>query len=112
MNKGNKSLRKRKLYTFEFYMNRCYAFNRDKGKCKICGDYLQANKVETHHIDYSLPNEKINKINNLATLCPICHENIHRKYFEENTSNLKANQLKKLIKYRQIIIDIKERLIN
>lgn len=111
MNKGSKSLRKRKLYTFEFYMNRCYAFNRDKGKCKVCGDYLQANKVETHHINYNLPNEKINKINNLATLCPICHENIHRKSFEESTSNLKANQLKKLIKYRQIITDIKKGLI-
>ena len=92
-----------------FFLNFCSLYSLRIFHTKL---HLQANKVETHHIDYSLPNEKINKINNLATLCPICHENIHRKYFEENTSNLKANQLKKLIKYRQIIIDIKERLVN
>ena len=95
--------RENRLYTFEFYMNRCYAFNRDKGKCKICGKYLYPNQTETHHINIRLPNDKVNKITNLATVCADCHENIHRKLFNPEDVGLESNKLKKLNKYRDIV---------
>lgn len=95
--------RDNRLYTFEFYMNRCYAFNRDKGKCKICGKYLYPNQIETHHINIRLPNDKVNKITNLATVCADCHENIHRKLFNPEDVGLESNKLKKLNKYRDIV---------
>lgn len=38
-NKYNKS---KKIYNYEYFMNRMYAFNRDKGRCKICGELLMS----------------------------------------------------------------------
>ena len=109
-NKGSGNLRRKRLYTFEFFMNRCYAYNRDKGKCKVCGKALFASEVETHHIDYTVPNDKLNKINNLATVCEECHENIHRNSIEELITNMDGKQYKKLLKYREIILSAKEGL--
>lgn len=34
------SLYAKDKYNFEYFMNREYAFNRDKGKCRCCGKYL------------------------------------------------------------------------
>ena len=51
------------LYTYEFYMNRCYAFNRDKGKCTICKETLLGiGDTQTHHIISKLPADKVNKV--------------------------------------------------
>ena len=96
-NRGDK-----RLYTFEFYMNRCYAFNRDKGKCKICGKYLYPDETKTHHIDPSLPNSRVNKISNLITVCGNCHDNIHNHSLDVNNLGLGAKELKSLNKYRDI----------
>lgn len=101
----NSNPKKKRLYTFEFFMNRCYAFNRDKGKCKICGKYLYPSQTETHHIDSTLPTDKLNKITNLATTCECCHENIHKKNFNIEECKLDDKKIKKLLKYRQIIQD-------
>lgn len=101
-----------RLYTFEFYMNRCYAFNRDKGKCKICGTYLYPSETETHHIDYTLLNDKVNKINNLATTCEHCHDLIHAQTVNMENINLKQKEMKKLFKYREIIENIKSSKIS
>ena len=32
---------KHSLYNFEYFMNRPYAYNRDKGKCRVCGGYVE-----------------------------------------------------------------------
>ncbi|KFL14477.1 group II intron reverse transcriptase/maturase [Anoxybacillus geothermalis] len=93
-----------KLYNFEFFMNRCYAFNRDKGKCKICGDILQPFNTRTHHINNKLPLNEINRVSNLATVCDKCHTLIHLKDLSNvNLSHLKTNAIKKLEKYRKYI---------
>src|SRR5208337_1128765 len=34
-----------RMYNFEYYLNRPYAFNRDKGMCKVCGEMLWADNV-------------------------------------------------------------------
>ena len=66
------------LYNFEFHMNREYAFNRDKWKCRCCGrnlwDYAYR---RCHHVDNSLPMNKVNKVPNLAWVCDTCHRMIH-----------------------------------
>src|SRR5699024_4573791 len=66
-------------YNFEFYMNREYAFNRDRGKCKICVDDILPSDLHCHHVNPKLPLDKVNKVNNLASLHKGCHELIHAK---------------------------------
>lgn len=60
------------LSNFEYYMNREYAYNRDKGRCRICGNYLKVNLRHCHRINPALPIKLINKVPNLAWLCLSC----------------------------------------
>lgn len=68
-----------KLNNFEYHMNKEYAFNRDKGKCRICGKLLEAHQMHCHRIKETLPLNKINKVPNLAWLCPNCDQAVHNK---------------------------------
>jgi len=86
-------------YNFEYLMNRGYAFNRDKGQCKICGLPILASQLETHHINPKLPTNKVNKIANLASLHQTCHNLIHSKQDVSKMVGIKANQ--KILKYRE-----------
>lgn len=65
------------LYNFEYFLNRGYVINRDKGKCRICGEHLEETNVEFHHIQVLLPLELVNRVPNLASVCKACHELIH-----------------------------------
>ncbi|NUU75752.1 MULTISPECIES: group II intron reverse transcriptase/maturase [Paenibacillus] len=71
---------KDRKYNFEFYMNREYAFNRDKGKCRVCGDSLWHNRMECHHIVPNLHLGEVNKVSNLAWMCGDCHTNYIHGY--------------------------------
>ena len=63
---------------FEYFMNREYAYNRDKGKCKCCGRYFsELIPKHCHHVNPRLPIERINKVPNLAWLCIPCHRMVH-----------------------------------
>lgn len=85
-------------YNFEYFMNREYAFNRDKGKCKCCKIELSGNtEKHCHHVDNKLPMNKINKVSNLVWVCKKCHRMIHNSPIPENT-DLKI--VKKIEKYR------------
>jgi len=66
-----------KLYNFEFYMNRAYALNRDKLKCRVCGRWLITRKLCTHRINPNLPIQKVNKVNNLASMDRQCFESVN-----------------------------------
>lgn len=68
-----------KFYNFEYYMNREYAFNRDKGACRCCRTTLNIGHRHCHHIKPSLPTTQVNKVPNLAWVCEICHGAIHGK---------------------------------
>lgn len=74
---------KKKLYNFEYYMNREYAYNRDKGVCRCCRTKLNPGHYHCHHIDTSLPITKINQVPNLAWVCESCHRAIHGKDMPE-----------------------------
>lgn len=65
------------IYNFEYYMNRAYAYNRDKGKCRISGKELYPHEVRIHHINPNLPLEQVNKVPNLATMHKDLHPLIH-----------------------------------
>ena len=70
---------KKPLYNFEYYMNREYAFNRDKGKCRCCHINLNPGHYHCHHINPKLPINQINKVQDLAWVCENCHKAIHGK---------------------------------
>lgn len=83
-----------KLYNFEYYMNREYAYNRDRGKCRICGQWLNVGNRECHHIQqYLLPNQ-INKVSNLAWLCKKCHHAVHGNNTLDEYTNKQINKIK------------------
>lgn len=89
---SKKNVRK---YNFEYYMNREYAFNRDRGKCKICDVDILPIDLQCHHIDPHLPLDKINKVNNLASLHKWCHETLHGEFMPPD-----SKMAKKIEKYR------------
>lgn len=89
---------KHPLYNFEYFMNRPYTYNRDKGKCKICGGYLEPNEVHTHHVNKNLPMNQINKVKNLISVHRYCHDLIHS---ETEPTGLSEKTMKKLAKYRK-----------
>ncbi|WP_419879394.1 group II intron reverse transcriptase/maturase [Brevibacillus centrosporus] len=74
---NERSPNRKKLYNFEFFLNRVYAYNRDKGKCRICGDFVAPEKVHTHHIRPYLPVELVNRVPELASMHWECHSFIH-----------------------------------
>lgn len=86
-------------YNFEYFMNREYAFNRDKGKCKCCKkDLYGLIQKHCHHVNNKLPMDKINKVNNLAWVCYDCHKMIHNSPIPVNTDK---KVIKKIEKYRE-----------
>jgi len=87
-----------KIYNFEYFMNRAYAFNRDKGKCRICGKEVKSYNVHIHHINPKLPMNEINKVPNLATLHENCHRLIHSN---DNPEGLGKKIQNKLLYFRE-----------
>jgi RNA-directed DNA polymerase len=65
------------LYTFEYFMNRAYAYNRDRGNCRVCGGICIPTQTHIHHLCSSLPKPLLNKVANLATMHMGCHSLIH-----------------------------------
>ena len=84
---------------FEYFMNREYAYNRDKGKCKCCGKSLFGDvQKHCHHVNNALPIESINKVPNLAWLCVSCHRMVHGSPIPSGTN---GKTVKKILKYRE-----------
>lgn len=86
------------LYNFEYYLNRPFAFNRDRGKCRVCGESLPTFDVQIHHINTKLPIQAINKIPNLASVHTTCHQRIHDGL---DWSHLGSKVWNKLVKFRE-----------
>lgn len=88
------------IYNFEYYLNRAYAFNRDKGKCRICGDIISPIDLHCHHKNPTLPMSQVNKVINLVSTHPACHQLIHS---ESDISHLDSKIQKRIIGFRNII---------
>lgn len=85
--------------TFEYFMNREYAYLRDRGKCSCCKVELWKN-YECHHKNSKLPLDKINKVGNLTSLCKRCHSLVHSD--KDISSILPYTAAKKLLKLREL----------
>lgn len=84
---------------FEYFMNREYAYNRDKGKCKCCGRFFSDNLPKhCHHVNNKLPVEKTNKVSNLAWLCVPCHRMVHNSPIYPGTDQ---KTIRKIEQYKQ-----------
>ena len=94
---------KHPLYNFEYFMNRPYCYSRDKGKCKVCGGYVEPNEVRIHHVQPKLPTHLVSKTANLITVHEFCHSLIHDE--KSDISMLSVKTQKKITRYRNKLID-------
>ncbi|WP_232336872.1 group II intron reverse transcriptase/maturase [Planococcus lenghuensis] len=85
------------IYNFEYFLNREYTFNRDRGKCVCCSTALNAGNLHIHHKQRNLPLVKVNKVSNLVSLCKTCHKLIHN----DNPVDYKKGS-KKILRLREL----------
>ena len=88
------------VFNFEYFMNREYAYNRDKGKCKCCKKplFLDDRKF-CYHIKRELPLEKVNKVQNLIWLCNDCYRMVNNGPIPPD---IDEKVLKKIQKYKNM----------
>lgn len=87
------------VFNFEYFMNREYAYNRDKGKCKCCKKPLFLdNRKFCYHVNKVLLPDKINKVQNLIWLCNDCYRMVNNGPIPPNTDE---KVIKKVLKYRK-----------
>ena len=91
-----------KLNNFEFFMNRGYALNRDKVKCRVCGGWLIGCTPYTHRINPNLPLNKVNKVNNLVSVHKKCLNAINDPNMDISEFDAKAQR--KIIGYREKLV--------
>lgn len=87
------------LDNFEFIMNRPYALNRDRLKCRICGGWLIELTPWCHRINPNLPINKVNKVNNLISVHRDCYFAINNQNFD--LSNFDKTSINKIMSYRK-----------
>ena len=88
-----------KLNNFEFIMNRAYALNRDKLKCKVCGGWLISSTPWAHRINPNLPLNKVNRVDNLVSLHKKCFDAVND--LSQDLSQFDGKAQKKIIGYRE-----------
>ena len=88
-----------KLNNFEFVMNRAYALNRDKFKCRVCGGWLISSTPCTHRINPYLPLDKVNRVNNLVSVHKRCLDAVNDP--KQDISGFDAKAQQKIIGYRE-----------
>lgn len=88
-----------RLNNFEFIMNRAYALNRDKLKCRVCGGWLISSTPWAHRIDPNLPLNQVNRVNNLVSLHKKCFDVVNNP--DMDISGFDAKAQKKIIGYRE-----------
>ncbi len=91
-----------KLNNFEFIMNRAYALNRDKLKCRVCGGWLISSMPWTHRVNPNLPLNKVNRVNNLISLHKECLDAVNNPNYDISEFDAKAQ--KKIIGYREKLV--------
>ena len=88
-----------RLNNFEFIMNRAYALNRDKLKCRVCGGWLISSTPWAHRIHPNLPLNQVNRVNNLVSLHKKCFDAVNNPGVDISGFDAKAQ--KKIIGYRE-----------
>ena len=90
------------LNNFEFVMNRAYALNRDRLKCRVCGKWLIDNTPYTHRINPRLPLDRVNRVNNLISVHRKCYQAINTPGMDVSTFD--ADAQKRIRKYREKLV--------
>lgn len=90
------------LNNFEFVMNRAYALNRDRLKCRVCGKWLIDNTPYTHRINPRLPLDRVNRVNNLISVHRKCYQAINMPGMDVSTFD--ADAQKRNRKYREKLV--------
>jgi len=91
-----------KLNNYEFIMNRAYALNRDKLKCRVCGGWLISGTPYAHRVNPNLPLDKVNRVNNLVSLHKKCFDAVNNP--KRDISEFDAKAQKKIIGYREKLV--------
>ena len=91
-----------KLNNFEFIMNRAYALNRDKLKCRVCGGWLISGTPYAHRVNPYLPLDKVNRVNNLVSLHKRCFDAVNNPHLELDGFDNKAQ--KKIKGFREKLV--------
>jgi len=90
------------LNNFEFIMNRAYALNRDKLKCRICGGWLISCTPWAHRINPFLPLDQVNRVSNLISLHKKCFDAVNIP--NQDISEFSPKAQKKIIGYREKLV--------
>jgi len=92
-----------RLYNLEYFLNRMYALNRDKMKCRVCGEpIIVGSDFHAHHIRKKLPLSEVNRVNNLASTHGKCNKLIHGQISPEGFSKKAIINAEK---YRKKLLD-------
>ena len=91
-----------RLNNFEFIMNRAYALNRDKLKCRVCGGWLIANTPWAHRVNPYLPLDQVNRVNNLVSLHKKCFCAVNN--LDQDISEFDVKAQKKILGYREKLV--------
>ncbi len=91
-----------KLNNFELIMNRAYALNRDKLRCRVCGGWLISATPWAHRVNPNLPLDKVNRVNNLVSLHKKCFDAVNNPNYDLSEFDEKAR--KKVIGYREKLV--------
>ena len=83
-------------------MNRAYALNRDRLKCRVCGKWLIDNTPYTHRINPRLPLDRVNRVNNLISVHRKCYQAINMPGMDVSTFD--ADAQKRIRKYREKLV--------
>lgn len=90
------------LNNFEFVMNKAYALNRDRLKCRVCGKWLIDHAPYTHRINPYLPLDKVNRVNNLVSVHKKCYMAINTPGMD--ISDYEKQVQKKILSYREKLV--------
>lgn len=90
------------LNNFEFVMNRAYALNRDRLKCRVCGKWLIDSTPYTHRINPRLPLDRVNRVNNLISVHRKCYQAINMPGMD--VSIFDADAQKRIRNYREKLV--------
>jgi group II intron reverse transcriptase/maturase len=86
------------LNNLEYFLNRGYALNRDRKRCRVCRKPISDENVHFHRVNPKLPVDKVNRVPNLATVHWECHERIHDG---QDHANLGKKVWSKILRFRE-----------
>ena len=92
-----------RLNNFKFVMNRAYALNRDRLKCRICGGWLISVTPCTHRVDPNLPLNKVNRVNNLVSMHRKCLDAVNNP--NQDISEFDTKAQKKIKGFRDKLVN-------